>query len=283
MQGGVQTVAAIDFTDKGNFAEFSSDGFSVLEYFGAWSLGSGSQITIPASGLLSNLTHNLTIQPFIIPDLNTPQSLSITVGDRDITTYWSQRAEWVTLSFYIPGTISVPPEGLRIAFSHPSPAPALALAHSSDLRPLAFMFQTLTLTGAQNTPGEALRSGVVAGYSVPPEATEESAVNELSALGAADANRAETPEIIELILAQGGNGVGCLGDGWSTPESHGAWTIGPESALFIPGLDAGFDYRCSLPLDPFLHPPELPAQALRITANGVDEYDRRCVALGEAR
>ena len=95
-------------------------------------------------------------------------------------------------------------------------------------------------------------------------------MNELSAPGATDASRANTPEFIELVLARGGNGVGCLGAGWSTPESHGAWTVGHESTLFIPGLLANFDYRCSLPLDPFLHPPELPTQALRITANGVE-------------
>lgn len=80
---------------------------------------------------------------------------------------------------------------------------------------------------------------------------------------------------IQFVLTAGSAGTQCLRDGWATPEGHGTWTVGPRSVLLFDRLATSLDYACRIPMGPFLHPPQLVAQDIRIEVNGVEVHASR--------
>ena len=41
---------------------------------------------------------------------------------------------------------------------------------------------------------------------------------------------------LKIDFGAGGNSVGFVADGWSSPETHGTWSEGTDSILSIQGL-----------------------------------------------
>jgi hypothetical protein len=72
----------------------------------------------------------------------------------------------------------------------------------------------------------------------------------------------------EIVFGKGGNTGGCTGDGWSTPEDGFTWTIGTRSVLTLPNPGPASAFWLELDVVPFVAPPALPEQVLRVTVNG---------------
>jgi hypothetical protein len=84
----------------------------------------------------------------------------------------------------------------------------------------------------------------------------------------ADRDAATAPARTEIVFGKAGNTAGCTGDGWSAPENGFTWAIGKRSVLTIPNPGPGSTFWLELDVVPFVAPPALPAQVLRVTVNG---------------
>lgn len=75
---------------------------------------------------------------------------------------------------------------------------------------------------------------------------------------------------IVIDFAQGGNGLGLRGDGWSGQEPTHIWTVGPRSTLHVPPLRSGVEYRVTLDVAACLRPPHVVAGQLGVSVSGVN-------------
>ena len=71
---------------------------------------------------------------------------------------------------------------------------------------------------------------------------------------------------ITISFAAAGNRLAFIGSGWAQSEDKFTWSIGVESQLLLPRLDAS-DYTLTLDVVPFVHPPELSNQRLIVSVN----------------
>ncbi len=86
-----------------------------------------------------------------------------------------------------------------------------------------------------------------------------------------------------VLFGAGQQGWTSLGHGWSEPEVHNVWAVGPRSTLVLPRLPASpRGYVMTLSLEP--HAPPGRSQAVAIACNGIPlgefelDRDRRVVA-----
>ena len=84
-----------------------------------------------------------------------------------------------------------------------------------------------------------------------------------------------------ILFQKGGNSDGYVLSGWVAAESHGRWTDGPESRLTIDGLRAGVAHNVTIYLQPFVSPPRLTHQDLRISVSGQLCLDIRLTEAGK--
>ena len=84
----------------------------------------------------------------------------------------------------------------------------------------------------------------------------------------------------QITFNEGGNSSAYTLSGWGKPESHGSWTDGVSSRLRIDGLRPGAAYALTVHLRPFLYPPELTHQDIRIAVNGTACAETRVTETG---
>jgi hypothetical protein len=72
----------------------------------------------------------------------------------------------------------------------------------------------------------------------------------------------------EIVFGRDGNASGYTRDGWSAPENGYTWSIDERSAIDVPSPGAADSYRLDMHVVPFLAPPALTAQILRVEVNG---------------
>ena len=71
-----------------------------------------------------------------------------------------------------------------------------------------------------------------------------------------------------VLFGTGQQGWASLGHGWSEPEAHNVWAVGPRSTLVLPRLPSSpRGYAMTLSLEPYA--PQGRPQFLAITCNGV--------------
>jgi len=78
--------------------------------------------------------------------------------------------------------------------------------------------------------------------------------------------RGSTRALVRLGFGIATAAPDCMLDGWSHPEEEHTWMIGASSTLLLP-RPAAPEALLHLSVIPFVHAPELPAQALRLVAN----------------
>lgn len=76
--------------------------------------------------------------------------------------------------------------------------------------------------------------------------------------------------LIALQFGAGGNAENHLGPGWSDAEPGFRWMTGAESDIWLENPGAAGDAILELDLKPFVAPPGLPAQRLRVLVRGVE-------------
>jgi hypothetical protein len=72
---------------------------------------------------------------------------------------------------------------------------------------------------------------------------------------------------LTISFAVAGNSLAFLGGGWARPEESFTWSVGAESHLMFPRLEAADEYILTLDVSPFIHPPALPSQRLIVSVN----------------
>jgi hypothetical protein len=72
-----------------------------------------------------------------------------------------------------------------------------------------------------------------------------------------------------LGFAAGGDGNACLVSGWSEPETNFVWSDSGQSVLRLPVPPGARQVYVELALQPFLRPPALMAQRLKVRVHGV--------------
>ena len=72
-----------------------------------------------------------------------------------------------------------------------------------------------------------------------------------------------------IAFGIGGNSQAHLGKGWSQPEPRFTWATGTESHLQVTRNSDANEYVLMLDVVPFIHAPQLPAQRLIVSVNGV--------------
>lgn len=82
-----------------------------------------------------------------------------------------------------------------------------------------------------------------------------------------------------LEFRRNGAGLTYLRGGWWDAEDGFVWTRGTSATIQLPDGDPAVAIRCELALNPFIHPPFLRAQPLRVTLGG-QELFRQDVAPG---
>ncbi len=65
-----------------------------------------------------------------------------------------------------------------------------------------------------------------------------------------------------------GNGATYMAQGWSTPEEHETWTVGPRASLILPAPECPAAHVLRLELRPNVLPGRLASQRLRVLVNG---------------
>jgi hypothetical protein len=82
--------------------------------------------------------------------------------------------------------------------------------------------------------------------------------------------RAEVPSAFrtETVFGKGGNSAGQVGYGWSAPEDGYTWSIGDRSLLIIDSPGSADEYWLEMDVIPYVAPPAVKSQSLRIAING---------------
>jgi hypothetical protein len=86
-----------------------------------------------------------------------------------------------------------------------------------------------------------------------------------------------------LRFTEGGNYIGYVGTGWSHPEVGYVWSDGPVSRLHVPLMSSDFDLMVRVNCSPFLAPPRLKRQRVRILAGGIERCNWTIDGRGEYR
>jgi hypothetical protein len=72
----------------------------------------------------------------------------------------------------------------------------------------------------------------------------------------------------EIVFGRDGNASGYTHSGWSGAEDGYTWSIDDRSAIDIPSPGAADSYWLEMNVVPFIAPPALPAQVMRVEVNG---------------
>lgn len=72
---------------------------------------------------------------------------------------------------------------------------------------------------------------------------------------------------LTISFGSAGNSLAFLGGGWARSEPEFTWSIGPESHLIFPRIDAADGCVLTLDVIPFIHTPEAPTQRLIVSVN----------------
>jgi len=88
------------------------------------------------------------------------------------------------------------------------------------------------------------------------------------AVAPADMAPPVAPKQIKIIFGSDGNAAAYMGEGWSGQENGYCWSIDDRSILRIPALAAADSYRLEMDVNPFVAPPALLHQRLRVLVNG---------------
>lgn len=76
------------------------------------------------------------------------------------------------------------------------------------------------------------------------------------------------PRRADMVFGKGGDAAGGLGYGWSAPEDGFTWSIGDRSLLTIANPGAADAYWLEMEVVPYVAPPAVKSQSLRIAING---------------
>jgi hypothetical protein len=82
--------------------------------------------------------------------------------------------------------------------------------------------------------------------------------------------RDNTPSLLRthIVFGAAGNSAACTGYGWSAPENGFTWAIGDRSLLTIKKPGPAERFWLELDVVPFVAPPAVLAQSLRVMVNG---------------
>lgn len=72
----------------------------------------------------------------------------------------------------------------------------------------------------------------------------------------------------DTVFGRGGNAIERIGYGWSAPEDGFTWSVGERSLLTVGNPGAADEYWLEMDVIPYVSPPALPSQSLRIVING---------------
>ncbi len=72
----------------------------------------------------------------------------------------------------------------------------------------------------------------------------------------------------EIVFGQDGNASGYTHIGWSAPENGYTWSIDDRSAIEVPSPGAADSYWLDMNVVPYVAPPALPAQIMRVEVSG---------------
>jgi hypothetical protein len=72
----------------------------------------------------------------------------------------------------------------------------------------------------------------------------------------------------EIVFGRDGNASGYTHGGWSAPENGYTWSIDDRSTIDVPVPGEADSYRLDMNVVPFVAPPALPAQVMRVEVNG---------------
>jgi hypothetical protein len=84
----------------------------------------------------------------------------------------------------------------------------------------------------------------------------------------------------DTVFGKEGNASGCMGYGWSGPEDGYTWSIGDRSVLTIDSPGAAGEYWLEMEIIPYLAPPAVKSQSLRISIEGRPVHTFDAVARG---
>jgi hypothetical protein len=88
------------------------------------------------------------------------------------------------------------------------------------------------------------------------------------------------PGRVDAVFGAGGNAAGLIGFGWSAPEDGFTWSIDDRSQILLDPPPEASDYWLEMDLSPFVAPPALPRQSLRIIVNGSAVHQIEAVQRG---
>jgi SGNH hydrolase-like domain, acetyltransferase AlgX len=142
-RGGAAT--EVDFRMNGNLRNFEHSGFSQQESLGAWSLGTESSILLPRPTSKGDLELTAVVLPCLLEGVALGQSLEILAGG--VPVYHGVLTKWTNITVKLAGVTLGEGDTTRLIFRHPTPVVPAHGGNSSDVRPLAIMFRSLTLTG----------------------------------------------------------------------------------------------------------------------------------------
>jgi len=76
------------------------------------------------------------------------------------------------------------------------------------------------------------------------------------------------PPRTDTVFGKDGNALDCIGYGWSAPENGFTWSIEDHSLLTIDNPGAADEYWLEMEVIPYIAPPAVKSQSLRIAING---------------
>lgn len=82
------------------------------------------------------------------------------------------------------------------------------------------------------------------------------------------ATEAPPPIRLDLVFGRGGNAGAAVGIGWSAQEDGFSWSVNNVSELTLANPGINGDAWLAMEVVPFIAPPSLPAQTLRVSVNG---------------
>jgi hypothetical protein len=77
-----------------------------------------------------------------------------------------------------------------------------------------------------------------------------------------------SPDRIDVVFGADGNSSALTGYGWSVPEDGFTWAIDDRSLLTLPLPGTADMYRLEMDIIPYVAPPVLLAQTMRVVING---------------
>jgi hypothetical protein len=144
------TGIAIEFSDRGNCAQYCRGGWSAPESQHTWTTGFESVIELPRPERPGAYLLNLTLAPFVWKEKLPAQRLIVVINGREIKT--SIVRERTSIECKLPWELFDGRNSIYVVFQHPNAAKPVEVSGAPDQRQIALAFETVTLTRSLEDP-----------------------------------------------------------------------------------------------------------------------------------